>query len=129
VDIVRLLNGTGGTLTLAGGLGTIIAILFRMLVLERRAHTATADRLNAELKAKSETWSADRKELLDQWRTEIARINADHDQEIAEMRAKISRLETSAVEQTTRFTTEVSRLNVRLDAEMELRRAAQDRRP
>lgn len=125
MDVLKLLNGTGGTLTVAGGMAIILAVMFRLLVLERRAHTDTSTRLQAELKERSERWTEDRKELLDQWRTEIARINTDHDQEIAEMRAKIRGLQDSEIANAARFTTEVSRLNVRLDAEMELRRDAQ----
>jgi hypothetical protein len=103
VDILKLLSGTSGTLTMVTGAGILIALLFRSLLVERKAHTETAARLKDEMK-----------ERADAWRTELARINADHDQEIKEMRAKITRLETRDLE-----------LNARLDAEIALRREAQ----
>jgi hypothetical protein len=125
MDVLKLLNGTGGTLTVAGGMAIILGVMFRLLVLERRAHTDTSTRLQAELKERSERWTEDRKELLDQWRTEIARINQDHDREIDEMRAKIRGLQDAEIANSARFNSEVERLNKRVDSEIELRREAQ----
>ncbi len=71
MDVLKLLSGTGGTLTVAAGLSVLVVWLFRSLVLERRGRNEDAER----------------------WRAEIKRINTDHDQEIAEMRAKIKRMD------------------------------------
>lgn len=100
MGLFAVLQSQGGTLSVAVGLTAIIVWLFRTLTVERRGRSEDTAR----------------------WRSELARVNLAHDQEISEMQIKISRLEERELEITTRLRTEVERLNKRLDDEMERRR-------
>lgn len=126
MDILKLLNTAGGTISLGVGLMVVVGVLLRLLVVERRdrgvdrtAYLAEraewAKSRKEERDADTLRWQTERAADTARWQAEISRINADHDQEIREMRAKINNLESS-----------VQLLNERVDMERELRRKAQD---